>query len=232
MLDFREVHTYYGNSHILQGVSFNVKKGSVGVLLGRNGMGKSTTLHSAIGFAPPAKGNVLFKGEDITRLSSYRIARRGMALVPQGCRIFSSLTVKENLLIAAHRGGKGKAWTLERIFELFPVLMQRQTHKGNHLSGGERQMLAIGRGLIFNPDFLLLDEPTEGLAPLVIQELGRIIGRVKSLGLSILMAEQNFAFALAIGDHVSILHKGTVVFRGPSKELEQNREIQDLYLAV
>ena len=232
MLEFQEVHTYYGNSHILQGISFKVNEISVGVLLGRNGMGKSTTLHSAIGFAPPAEGKVFFKGEDITRLSSYRIAKRGMALVPQGCRIFPSLTAKENLLIAARKRGEGKAWTLERIFELFPVLVQRQTHKGNQLSGGERQMLAISRGLISNPDLLLLDEPTEGLAPLIVQEVGRIIGRVKSLGLSILMAEQNVAFALGMADHVCILHKGTVVFKGPSKELEGNKEIQDLYLAI
>jgi branched-chain amino acid transport system ATP-binding protein len=232
MLEFQEVHTYYGNSHILQGVSFRVNESSVGVLLGRNGMGKSTTLHSAIGFAPPAEGKVLFKGDDITRCSSYRIARRGMALVPQGCRIFPSLTVRENLLIAARRARKETAWTLEKVFELFPVLMERQIHKGNHLSGGERQMLAICRGLISNPDFLLLDEPTEGLAPLVIQELGRIIGKLKSRGLSILMAEQNFPFALKMADHVCILHKGTVVFKGLSKELEANMEVQDLYLAV
>jgi len=232
MLEFQEIHSYYGNSHILQGVSFKVNESSVGVLLGRNGMGKTTTLYSAIGFVPPKEGKILFKGEDVTRLTSHRIAKRGMALVPQGCRIFPSLTVRENLLIASCKGREEKAWTLEKIFGLFPVLKQRQTHKGNHLSGGERQMLAISRGLISNPDFLLMDEPTEGLAPLIIQEVGRVIERLKPQGLSILLAEQNLTFGLKIADQVFILHKGIVVFKGSSEEIEGSREIQDQYLAV
>lgn len=232
MLEFQEVHTYYGNSHILQGVSFKVDEGSVGVLLGRNGMGKTTTLRSAIGITPPMAGRILFKGEEVTRLPSYQIAKRGIALVPQGCRIFRSLTVRENLLIASRKGEGDQPWTLEKVFGLFPFIQERQTHRGNQLSGGERQMLAIGRALISNPDLLLMDEPSEGLAPLIIQEVGRVLESLKSQGLSILLAEQNFAFALGVADQVSILDKGIIVFKGTSDELEKNREIQDQYLAV
>ena len=232
MLEFQEVHTYYGNSHILQGVSFKVDEGSVAVLLGRNGMGKTTTLRSAIGFTHPMAGRILFKGEEVTRLTSYQIAKRGIALVPQGCRIFSALTVRENLLIASRKGRGDQAWTLEKVFNLFPIIQERQTNRGNQLSGGERQMLAISRALISNPDLLLMDEPSEGLAPLIIQEVGRVIKKLKFQGLSILLAEQNFAFALGIADQVYILHKGVVVFKGDSEELERNREIQDQYLAI
>lgn len=232
MLEFQEVHTYYGNSHILQGVSFKVDEGSVAVLLGRNGMGKTTTLRSAIGFTHPMAGRILFKGEEVTRLTSYQIAKRGIALVPQGCRIFSALTVRENLLIASRKGRGDQAWTLEKVFNLFPIIQERQTNRGNQLSGGERQMLAISRALISNPDLLLMDEPSEGLAPLIIQEVGRVIKKLKFQELSILLAEQNFAFALGIADQVYILHKGVVVFKGDSEELERNREIQDQYLAI
>jgi len=232
VLEFQEVHTYYGNSHILQGVSFKVDEGSVAVLLGRNGMGKTTTLRSAIGFTPPMAGRILFKGEEVTRLTSYQIAKRGIALVPQGCRIFSALTVRENLLIASRKGRGDQAWTLEKVFNLFPIIQERQTNRGNQLSGGERQMLAISRALISNPDLLLMDEPSEGLAPLIIQEVERVIKKLKFQELSILLAEQNFAFALGIADQVYILHKGVVVFKGDSEELERNREIQDQYLAI
>jgi branched-chain amino acid transport system ATP-binding protein len=232
VLEFQEVHTYYGNSHILQGVSFKVDEGSVAVLLGRNGMGKTTTLRSAIGFTPPMAGRILFKGEEVTRLTSYQIAKRGIALVPQGCRIFSALTVRENLLIASRKGRGDQAWTLEKVFNLFPIIQERQINRGNQLSGGERQMLAISRALISNPDLLLMDEPSEGLAPLIIQEVGRVIKKLKFQELSILLAEQNFAFALGIADQVYILHKGVVVFKGDSEELERNREIQDQYLAI
>lgn len=232
MLQFLDVHTYYGSSHILQGVTFEVSEGSVAALLGRNGMGKTTTLRTAIGFNHPLKGSILFKGEEVTWLTPHRIAKRGMALVPQGCRIFSSLTVRENLLIAARQGKGEQAWTVEEVFHIFPIIKERLTHRGNQLSGGERQMLAIARGLISNPDLLLMDEPSEGLAPLIIQELGRVVGRVKSRGLSILLAEQNAAFALDLADDIYILHKGEVVFKGPSAEVTRNKEIQDQYLAV
>lgn len=232
MLEFQEVHTYYGSSHILQGVSFRVDDGAVAVLLGRNGMGKTTTLRSAIGFTHPMAGKILFKGEEVTRLTSYQIAKRGMALVPQGCRIFSTLTVRENLLIASRKGKGDRAWTLEKVFQLFPVIQERQANRGDQLSGGERQMLAISRALISNPDLLLMDEPSEGLAPLIIQEVGKVIKEIKCEGLSILLAEQNFAFALGTADQVYILHKGVIVFQGDPEELERNREIQDQYLAV
>jgi branched-chain amino acid transport system ATP-binding protein len=232
VLEFQEVHTYYGNSHILQGVSFEVDEGAIAVLLGRNGMGKTTTLRSAIGFTHPMAGKILFKGEEVTRLTSYQIAKRGMALVPQGCRIFSTLTVRENLLIVSRKGKGDQAWTLEKVFHLFPIIQERQANRGNQLSGGERQMLAITRALISNPDLLLMDEPSEGLAPLIIQEVGRVIKELKSQGLSIFLAEQNFAFALGIADQVYILQKGVVVFKGDSRELERNKEIQDQYLAI
>jgi branched-chain amino acid transport system ATP-binding protein len=232
LLEFLEAHTYYGDSHILQGVSLKVDKGTAVGLLGRNGMGKTTTLYSAIGFVPPRAGKIFFKKEEITHLSSYQIAKRGMALVPQGARIFPSLTVKENLLIAFRKGKGDRVWSLEKVFNLFPALRERQVHKGNQLSGGERNMLAIGRALISNSDFLLMDEPTEGLAPIIVHELRRVMERLKLEGLSILLAEQNFAFALGIADKVYILHKGVITFEGTPDEIKEAKEVQDQFLAV
>ena len=178
MLELHDVHTYYGESHVLQGVSLAVAPGEVVTILGRNGMGKTTLIRSVIGFTPPRRGSVRFKGENITRVPSFRIVERGMALVPQGRRVFPSLTVMENLEVA--RRGRGR-WTLERVIELFPRLAERGQNRANKLSGGEQQMLAIGRALMSNPELLLMDEPTEGLAPSLVREVGRVIHELKNI---------------------------------------------------
>src|SRR6266540_4055726 len=190
VLDVEDVHTYYGESHVLQGISLQVAASEVLGILGRNGMGKTTLIRSIIGFTPPRRGRVGFKGQDSTRWPPYRMVESGMALVPQGRRVFPSLTVRENLEVA--RSGDGR-WTVERVHALFPRLRERGSNRANKLSGGEQQMLAIGRALMSNPDLLLLDEPTEGLAPLLVREVGRVIGELRGEGLSILLVEQNLA---------------------------------------
>ena len=232
MLELTDVHTYYGESHALFGISLKVEEGSVVTLLGRNGMGKTTTIHSIIGFTPPRSGTVRFKGEDITGLSSYRIAKRGISLVPQGRRIFRSLSVRENLTMAARNSGKADDWTLERVYSLFPILKERAHHKGNLLSGGEQQMLCVGRALMTNPDLLLMDEPSEGLAPLIVREIGNIIVQLQKSGLSILLVEQNLPTALAVSNHIYVLSKGAIVYHSTPEELEKNKEIQTNYLTV
>ena len=184
LLEIRNIHTYYGDSHVLQGTNLKVEKGQVVALLGRNGAGKTTLLRSIIGFTPPRQGNILFKGKDITHLNPYRIARLGIGLVPQGRRIFSSLTVKENLDIA-YRSQEGSHWSVNGILSIFPRLQERSYARGRNLSGGEQQMLACGRALVGNPDLLLMDEPSEGLAPLLVRELGRIINEIRTRELSI-----------------------------------------------
>lgn len=232
IIELSDVHTYYGESHVLHGVSLKLEKGSVVALLGRNGMGKTTTVHSIIGITPPLQGSVLYRGRDVTRLQSYQIARAGIALIPQGRRIFPSLSVKENLTVAAVHSRKGEGWTLEKVYSLFPVLKQRSSLKGNLLSGGEQQMLAIGRGLMINPDVLLMDEPSEGLAPLVIQNLIMVINQLHQTGLSMFLVEQNLNMALAVAGHVYILNKGRVVYESLPSELEKNEEILNTYLGV
>jgi len=232
MLELVDIHTYYGESHVLQGVSLKVEKGSVVALLGRNGMGKTTIIHSIIGFTPPRRGKVLFKGRNITDLQSYKICQMGMALVPQGRRIFPSLSVEENLTMAARRGEKGRAWSLDRVHALFPVLKERAKLKGNLLSGGELQMLTIGRALMVNPELLLMDEPSEGLAPLIVRELGNIIKQLHQYGLSILLVEQNVRLALAVADYVYVVNKGMVVYGSAPMELESNEEVKSMYLGV
>lgn len=230
MLKLTDIHTYYGESHILRGISLEVEKGSVVAILGRNGMGKTTTVRSIVGFTPPRTGQVIFKGKEISRLPSYQICRMGLGLVPQGRRIFSALSVSENLLIGA-RPNRG-SWTSEKVYSLFPVLKERANSSGTFLSGGERQMLSIARALLTNPDLLLMDEPSEGLAPLIIEELGNIVSRLKRDGLSVLLVEQNLPMALGVSDHVYILSKGEVVYRCTPEELRMNREVQIKYLAV
>ena len=217
MLEVCDIHTYYGDSYVLQGVSLKAEQGSVVAVLGRNGMGKTTLMRSIIGFTPPRRGQLWFKGVDITGLPPYRIARMGMGIIPQGRRIFPSLNVRENLAIAArlHRPRDRKRWTLERVFGLFPRLQERLLHSGRALSGGEQQMLASARALIGNPDFLLMDEPSEGLAPLLVQELGRIIQQLKAEGLSMLLVEQNLPFALQLADYVYVMSKGRMVYEAP-----------------
>jgi branched-chain amino acid transport system ATP-binding protein len=231
MLGVEDIHTYYGESHVLQGVSLSVAQGQVLALLGRNGMGKTTLIRSTIGFTPPRRGRVLFKGTEITRLPAFRAVEMGMGLVPQGRRIFPSLSVRENLTVAARGNGK-QGWNLERIFALFPRLKERLSHAGNKLSGGEQQMLAIGRALMTNPELLLMDEPTEGLAPLLVREVGKAIAELKSQGLSILLVEQSLHFATSVADHVHVLNRGRIVFSSSPAGLLANEEVKSRFLGL
>jgi len=231
LLEVQDIHTYYQDSYVLQGVSLKVEKGTVVVILGRNGVGKTTLIRSIIGFNPPRRGKIIYQGQDITHRESFRSVRLGIGLVPQGRRIFSSLTVKENIEIAAQKQG-ASPWTLDRLLSLFPQLRGRLYTRGGKLSGGEQQMLACSRALIGNPDLLLMDEPSEGLSPIVIQEIGRIIDGIKARGLSILLVEQNFAFALKLADYVYVMSKGTIVYESEPKELWENREIKSSYLGI
>jgi len=227
-----DIHTYYGESYILQGLSLKSDQASVVALVGRNGMGKTTTMRSIMGFTHPRRGKIFFKDVDITSLLSYQISQLGISLVPQGRRIFSSLSVRENLAIAARHTERKEAWDLEKVISFFPIIRERINHRGNQLSGGELQMLAIARSLISNPDFMLMDEPSEGLAPLVIQNICQIIQQLKENGLSILLAEQNLDLALSVADYVYVLAKGIVVFESPPIELENNEEVKREYLAI
>jgi branched-chain amino acid transport system ATP-binding protein len=229
VLEVNDLHTYYGDSHVLHGVSLTVAAGEVLGILGRNGMGKTTVVRSIIGFTPPRRGLVRFKGEDITHAPPYLAVERGMGLVPQGRRVFPSLTVRENLEVA--RRGRGR-WTLERVLELFPRLAERARNRANKLSGGEQQMLAIGRALMTNPDLLLMDEPTEGLAPLIVREVGQIIGELRREGLSLLLVEQNLPFALAVADRVHVLSRGQIVHSSTPAELAANDEVKARHLGV
>ncbi len=228
MLDVESIHTYYGDSHVLHGVSLRVAPGEAVALLGRNGAGKTTAIRSIVGFTPPRAGRVVFEGQSIERWPAYRIARRGLALVPQGRRIFAPLSVRENLLLGAHSEG----WTLERVFELFPRLREREGQSGGTLSGGEQQMLAIARALLTNGRLLLLDEPSEGLAPLIVREIGRILQALKAERLSLLLVEQNYHLALRVADRVYVMNKGQIVYEGTPAGLEADEEIKRRYLGV
>jgi branched-chain amino acid transport system ATP-binding protein len=232
MLELVHIHTYYGDSYVLQGVSLEVKEGSTVALLGRNGMGKTTTINSIIGLTPPRRGTVSFKGKDVTRLPSYVIAQMGIGLVPQGRYIFPSLSVKENLSMSARSGSKDELWSLDRIYSLFPVLKVRANLKGNLLSGGEQQMLTIGRALMTNPDLLLMDEPSEGLAPLMVQEIGQTISQLKESGFSILLVEQNLVMALSVADFVYVIGKGAIVYEAATEKFRDNNEVQAKHLGV
>jgi branched-chain amino acid transport system ATP-binding protein len=231
MLDVEDIHTNYGESYVLQGVSLRVARGQVVAVLGRNGVGKTTLIRSIIGFTPPRRGRILLNGEDITRLPAHEIARRGVGLVPQGRRIFPSLAVGEHLEVG-ERVGNGSGWSFGRVLDLFPRLRERIRNRGNQLSGGEQQMLACGRALVGNPDILLMDEPSEGLAPLLVRELGRMLAGLKAGGASILIVEQNLAFALRIADHVYLMSKGKIVHESRPDALLRNDEIKARYLGV
>lgn len=230
MLKLKELNSYYGASHILHGIDLEVKQGQVVTLLGRNGMGKTTTIHSIIGFVRKKEGEILLEGKNITSLESHQIARNGIGIVPQGRRIFPNLSVTENLTVFSNP--KGGEWNLERIFDLFPRLKEREKSHAGTLSGGEQSMLSIGRALMRNPKILLLDEPTEGLSPLMVGEVMEILLKLKKSGMSMLFVEQNIGTALSIADDVYILSKGQVVYHGPPEELQQNMDIAYQYLAL
>jgi branched-chain amino acid transport system ATP-binding protein len=232
MLKLIDVQTYYWESCILKGISIEVPQGSVVALLGRNGMGKTTTIRSIIGLTPPRRGTVKLKERDVTGLSPHKIARMGVGLVPQGRHIFPSLTVEENLTASARNIGEPGAWSLDRVYSFFPVLKKRAKYRGNLLSGGEQQMLAIGRALMTNPDLLLMDEPSEGLAPVMVLELGRIIAQLKESRFSILLVEQNVTMALTVADYVYILNMGQIVFEAEPEALRDNEELKNRYLGV
>ncbi len=228
MLDVEAIHTYYGDSHVLHGVSLRVWAGEAVAVLGRNGAGKTTAIRSIVGFTPPRAGRVTFDGQAIERWPAHRIARRGLALVPQGRRIFAPLSVRENLLLGARAPG----FTLERIYALFPRLREREQQSGGTLSGGEQQMLAIGRALLTNGRLILLDEPSEGLAPLVVREIGRILLALKAERLSLLLVEQNYHLALRVADRVYVMSKGQIVWEGTPAGLEADEEVKRRYLGV
>jgi len=233
MLELLDIHTHYGESHVLHGISMTVQQGSVVTLLGRNGMGKTTTIRSIIGFTPPREGKIRFKEREITKLKPYHIAKMGIGLVPQGRNIFPSLSVKENLTMAARQGNKKNGgWSLDRVYAQFPILEKRSKLKGNLLSGGEQQMLAVGRALMTNPELILMDEPSEGLAPLAVHDIGFIIVRLKKEGLSILLVEQNIPMGLGVSDHVFIISKGQIVYESSPSELRENEEVKVKYLCA
>jgi branched-chain amino acid transport system ATP-binding protein len=238
MLEVRDIHSYYGLAHVLQGVSLAVPAKTVIALLGRNGMGKTTLIRSIMGLSPPVmrSGSVVFRGEELRGKAANEIARKGLGLVPQGRRLFPSLTVQEHLTMVRRPpsgDGAGRVcWDLPRIYELFPRLAERKNHRGAQLSGGERQMLAIARALMTNPDLLLMDEPSEGLAPLLVQRLREELTELKTSGLSILLVEQNVRLALAMADHVHIIERGRIVYQGRPVELQAERAIMQKYLGV
>ena len=232
MLKIEDIHTYYGDSYVLQGVSLEVKKGMVLAMLGRNGVGKTTLIRSIVGFTPARSGRILFNGQEITHLDADRIVRMGVGLVPQGRRVFPSLSVRENLAIAERRADTPGAWDFTKIFNLFPRLEERRDQRANTLSGGEQQMLAIARALISNPLFLLMDEPTEGLAPVLVREVGDAIVRLKEEGLSIFLVEQNLSFARRFADYVHLMSKGKIVYSATPAELWEDQEAKHRYLGV
>jgi branched-chain amino acid transport system ATP-binding protein len=232
ILEVNDIYTSYGLSQILFGVSLKVDEGEVVSLLGRNGVGKTTTLRSIMGLTPPKSGFIKWKSKEIVGKSSYQIARLGIGFVPEDRRIFSDLTVWENLDVAIKSSrSKGNGWTLERVFELFPALKTIQNRRGGYLSGGEQQMLTIARTLMGNPELLLLDEPSEGLAPIVVQQLGEQISKLRQEGITILLCEQNARFSMDLSDRVYILEKGEVRYQGSVADFKRDEEIYKTYLA-
>src|SRR5579864_7750441 len=231
ILDVQDIHTYYGDAYVLQGLSLQLEQGQILGLLGRNGVGKTTIVNSIVGFTPPRRGRIYFKGADITGDSSFAIVRSGMGLVPQGRRVFPTLSVEDNLLVAEHSPER-HGWSLGRVYALFPRLRERRTQRAKTLSGGEQQMLAIGRGLMTNPDCLIMDEPSEGLAPIIIQGLWEAIGKLKEQGLSILLVEQSAHLALKLVYYVHVMSKGQVVYSGKPDDLKNNDEIKASYLGI
>ena len=231
MIEVHDVHTYRGVNYVLQGVSLRIDDGACTVLLGRNGMGKTTLVHTIMGMIRPRSGRITLDDDDLIGKQPFQIAQRGLALIPQGRRIFGSLTVEENLTLAA-RGmtGNGDAWTPDRIYDLFPNLKERRRNRGGQLSGGEQQMLAIGRALLTNPHLLLMDEPSEGLAPVIVERIGEVMADLRRDGLGIFLVEQNYGLAVNAADVVYILSKGQVVWQGTPSELENADQVRETHL--
>jgi branched-chain amino acid transport system ATP-binding protein len=231
ILEVHDIHTYYGDAYVLHGLSLELQQGQILGLLGRNGVGKTTLVNSIVGFNPPRRGRIVFKGNEITHSPSFETVRGGMGLVPQGRRVFPTLTVEENLLVA-ERSPDRHGWSLQRVYNLFPRLHERRNQRAKTLSGGEQQMLAIGRALMTNPDCLIMDEPSEGLAPIIIQGLWEAISTLKKEGLSILLVEQNAHLALKLVDYVHVMSKGQVVYSSKPEDLRANDEIKSNYLGI
>jgi branched-chain amino acid transport system ATP-binding protein len=241
LLSVKEIHTYYGDSYVLQGVSLDVHAGTIVAILGRNGMGKTTLIRSVAGLTPPRQGDVVFKGRSLRGQPAYAIAQRGVAMVPQGRRIFRSLTVRENLLLPTSRlaaaapaatDDRRKRWDLGEVFREFPQLAERADQLGGSLSGGEQQMLAVGRALMANPDLVLMDEPSEGLAPLLVRQVEQIMKSVREHGHAILLVEQNFALAMSVADYIHVVSSGRLVFQGTPDALSREPEVLDYHLGV
>ena len=232
MLEVEEIHTYYGLSHILFGVSLKVEEKTLVCLLGRNGAGKTTTMRTIIGLNPPKQGAVRFRGEDVTGLDPHLLTRKGVSYVPDDRRIFGDLTVGENLEIAIRKPRKGEGWGKEKVYEIFPALPKIESRKGGCLSGGEQKMLAVARALMGNPELLLLDEPTEGLAPALVRSLEEQIKKLRESGLTVLLAEQNVKSALRLSDRGYIIDNGQIRYQGSIEELRANEEVRKKYLLV
>ncbi len=233
IIEAHELHTYYGASHVLHGVSFSIRPGETLSLMGRNGMGKTTLLRSLLGLTPPRRGTVKVYGRDMTGAATQKIVRQGIAFVPEDRGIFPNLTVRENLIMAARPGPDGRReWDLKRVLDTFPRLAQRMTHMGNHLSGGEQQMLTVGRALMTNPDLLILDEATEGLAPLIRKEIWSVVRQIKQSGIASVIVDKDVKALLELADRNIIISKGRIVYEGSSAELAANPEVHTRYLGV
>jgi len=232
LLSVEDIHTAYGLSRVLFGVSLEIVAGECVVLLGRNGVGKTTTMRSVMGLNSPTSGRVVWKGQDITGWPSHKVARAGIGFVPEDRRIFAELSVWENLEVGARAASRRGHWTIERIYELFPVLRDLRNRQGGFLSGGEQQMLTIARTLMGNPELLLLDEPSEGLAPLVVETLRLKVGELRDQGMTILLAEQGVEFSLSLADRVYVLEKGAVRHAGPAAELRDDKDLRERLMAI
>lgn len=234
VLAVKELNTFYDQSHILQGISLAVDQGEIVCLLGRNGVGKSTTLKSIIGLVTPRSGEIVFKGRNVAGLPPYTIAKMGIGYVPEDRRIFPTLSVRENLIMGIKPGQKsnGEGWSVERVYKYFPSLEKRDNQRGAHLSGGEQQMLTIARTLMGNPGVILIDEPTEGLAPLIVATVEQVIQDIHTHGIPVLLVEQNMRVALRLAGRIYVISKGKIVFQGTRQELKEAREVREKYLEV
>jgi branched-chain amino acid transport system ATP-binding protein len=234
LLDVKELNTFYDQSHILQGVSLGVDRGEIVCLLGRNGVGKSTTLKSIIGLVTPRSGEIIFKDQNVAGLPPYTIAKMGVGYVPEDRRIFPTLSVRENLIMGIKPGQKsnGDGWSIEKVYKYFPTLEKRDNQRGAHLSGGEQQMLTIARTLMGNPDVILVDEPTEGLAPLIVATVEQVIQDIHKHDIPVLLVEQNMRVALRLAGRIYVISKGKIVFHGTSQDLKEAHEVREKYLEV